>query len=75
VPIVVEKNHNVTHAELVTDVRGFKPDREFLIADPGSGKTGWVKESDIANGNTDFFTVNGRLSDIFPGVTSKSYGN
>lgn len=67
VPIAVYWNGGGAHALVATDVRGEKPDRTFWITDPWHGKTGWVSERDIANGNTNFFAGRGRLGLIFPG--------
>lgn len=39
------------HWLLMSDVRGKSPDRQYLVSDPYSGKTGWVREADLQNGN------------------------
>jgi hypothetical protein len=62
VPIGVEWGDGVGHALLISDVRGAGDKREFLVTDPGTGRTDWVSRQDIINGNTNFFTNNGRLA-------------
>jgi hypothetical protein len=37
------------HFVNVTDVRGNSPNRRYLVSDPWSGKTGWVKEGELKN--------------------------
>ncbi len=68
VPIGVEWGSGGGHAEVITDVRGDKPDRTFWITDPFSGTTRSLQESQIENGNTDFMAGRGRLSQIYPSV-------
>lgn len=70
VPIRVEWSNGGGHFLLASDVRGQSPNREFLITDPWTGRTGWVSEADIADGSTDFFAGTGRLTHIYPGTQS-----
>jgi hypothetical protein len=42
----------VGHVMLITDVRGTGADQAFLISDPSSGRTDWVKGTDLANSGT-----------------------
>lgn len=37
------------HFVNITDVRGSEPNRRYLVSDPWSGKTGWVKEGELKN--------------------------
>jgi hypothetical protein len=37
------------HFVNVSDVRGNSPDRRYLVSDPWSGATAWVKESELKN--------------------------
>jgi hypothetical protein len=67
VPIRVLVNGGGGHFEVATDVRDFPPTRLFLITNPWTGSTAWVKEEDIASGNTNFAGTNGRLTHIYPG--------
>jgi hypothetical protein len=66
VPIRVVWNNGGAHLEVASDVRGHSPNREFLIDDPWSGTTSWVKEAQIASGSTNFSAGTGRLSNIYP---------
>src|SRR5262249_48829503 len=59
VPIGVTWNNGGGHCMLMTDVRGTGANRQFLISDPYSGRTSWVRGSDIASGNTNFFGSRG----------------
>jgi len=61
VPIVVAWNNGGSHSMLITDVRGSGNEREYLVSDPWTGRTDWIKKQNIINGNTDFFAGNGRL--------------
>jgi hypothetical protein len=54
------------HFQLCSDVQGTAPNRQFLISDPWNGESGWINESSIVNGNTNFFAGNGTLSHIYP---------
>jgi hypothetical protein len=68
VPIRVGWPGGGGHFELASDVKGKPPSREFLITDPWKGHTMWVKEADIAAGNTNFSAGNGNLTHIYPGT-------
>lgn len=37
------------HFVNITDVRGNEPNRRYLVSDPWSGKTAWVKEGELKN--------------------------
>jgi hypothetical protein len=54
------------HFQLCSDVQGTTPNRQFLVSDPWTGQTGWIGESAIASGNTNFFAGTGTLSEIYP---------
>jgi hypothetical protein len=41
------------HAVIFTDVRKTAEGREFLFTDPFTGRSDWVKEADLVNGNAD----------------------
>lgn len=68
VPIGVFWDNGGGHALTITQMAGDKPNRQYLITDPWNGKTGWVLESDIVKGHTDFFAGHGRLGEAFPSV-------
>ena len=69
VPLGLYYNGDTGHAVIATDVRGEKPQREFLITNPGSGTTGWLKEGTIEDGNNPFLGSHyGRLTHIYPSV-------
>lgn len=40
---------NGGHFMMMSDVRGKTPDRTYLVSDPYSGRTAWVKEKDMTN--------------------------
>ncbi|MBL8953051.1 MAG: hypothetical protein JNK82_19900 [Myxococcaceae bacterium] len=48
------QNHG-GHAMLMTDVRGSGADREFLVSDPWSGRSAWVRESELRAPHTPAF--------------------
>ena len=62
VPIRVDWNGGGSHGLLVTDVRGTGADREFLVTDPWTGKTDWIRRDAIINGNTNFFAGTGKVT-------------
>lgn len=66
VPIRVGWPGGSGHFQLCSDVQGTAPNRQFLISDPWTGHSGWISETSIANGNTDFFAGTGTLSHIYP---------
>jgi hypothetical protein len=66
------------HAMTFLDVRGKTPNRFFLVADPWSGRTEWVTESDLSTPHSNWldrqFGVGWeRIRDVFaqPGLTSR----
>jgi hypothetical protein len=53
VPIRVSDAGNTGgHFMLMSDVRGKEPDRTYLVSDPYSGRTAWVKEGDLKDNNS-----------------------
>ncbi|HEY8209142.1 MAG TPA: hypothetical protein VIG99_16740 [Myxococcaceae bacterium] len=42
------------HFMMLTDVRSQEGQREFLVSDPWSGRTTWLKESDLTNPKSDW---------------------
>jgi hypothetical protein len=62
VPIRVDWNGGGSHGLLVTDVRGTGANREFLVTDPWTGRTDWIRRDAIVNGNTNFFAGTGKLT-------------
>lgn len=53
VPIRVSNSGNTGgHFMLMSDVRGKSPDRTYLVSDPYSGRTAWVKEADLTDVNS-----------------------
>lgn len=65
VPIRVEWNSGGAHFLMATDVRGTGDNREFLVTDPWTGRTEWIRRADIVNGNTNFFAGTGRLANYY----------
>jgi hypothetical protein len=73
VPIAVGWPYGGGHLMLATDVRGTDDGREFLISDPWTGHTGWIKAKDIESGSTNFFAATGRLRELnLPSTSSLS---
>jgi hypothetical protein len=73
VPIGVGWPYGGGHLMLATDVRGTDDGREFLISDPWTGHTGWIKAKDIESGSTNFFADTGRLRQLnLPSTSSLS---
>lgn len=61
VPIVVQWDSSGSHSMVISDVRGSGNNRQYLITDPWTGKTGWISRQDIVNGHTNFMCGTGRL--------------
>jgi hypothetical protein len=73
VPIGVGWPYGGGHLMLATDVRGSGDSREFLISDPWTGHTGWIKAKDIESGSANFFADTGRLTELnLPSTSSLS---
>jgi hypothetical protein len=70
VPIRVGWTGGGGHFQLISDVQGAAPNRQFLVSDPWNGQSGWIGETAIANGNTNFFAGNGTLTHIYPSVAT-----
>jgi hypothetical protein len=58
VPIGVKWKSGSGHIMLMSDVRGKGPNQEFLVSDPKTGQSSWIKRSDIESGNTQFIPNN-----------------
>ncbi|MBN8226595.1 hypothetical protein JYK02_03630 [Corallococcus macrosporus] len=65
VPFAVQWSGGGGHAMVMSDVRGQGANREYLVTDPMDGRTGWVRGSDIAAGNTRIGPGTGRLAWTF----------
>jgi hypothetical protein len=59
VPIGVTWNGGGGHVVVMTDVRGQGNNRQYLVSDPYTGQTQWIRHRDIVNGNTNFMAGRG----------------
>ncbi len=65
VPIGVKwKNQPGGHIFLMSDVRGKGRDQEFLVSNPKTGESSWVKRSEIEAGNAKFGPTGNATGDL-----------
>jgi len=65
VPIRVQWASGGGHFQLLSDVQGKAPNRQFLLNDPAAGVSAWVTENDIATSPNSVFLA--KLTTIYPG--------
>jgi hypothetical protein len=66
VPIRIEWNDGGGHFQLLSDVKGAAPNRQFLLNDPAAGVSAWVGEDDLATSPNG--VVKGKLTHYYPGT-------
>jgi hypothetical protein len=66
VPIRVEWANGGGHFQVLSDVQGKAPNRQFLLNDPFAGVSAWVTETDIATSPNSVFLA--KLTNIYPGT-------
>jgi hypothetical protein len=66
VPIRVQWASGGGHAQLLSDVQGKAPNRQFLLNDPYAGVSAWVTENDIATSPNHVFQA--KITHIYPGT-------
>jgi hypothetical protein len=66
VPIRVEWANGGGHFQVLSDVQGKAPNRQFLLNDPFAGVSAWVTETDIATSPNSVFLA--KLTTIYPGT-------
>jgi hypothetical protein len=64
VPIGVKWNEKSGHILMMSDVRGRGMNQEFLVTDPQTGESSWVRRNDIENGKTKFSPSSNSQGDL-----------
>jgi hypothetical protein len=55
VPIrICDKNNGSGHFMMISDVRGEGANKKYLVSDPWTGKTAWIKQADLQNFNSNW---------------------
>lgn len=74
VPLRVARNNNSNgHFMMISDARGTGDQRRYLVSDPWSGRTAWVRSDDLDDGsflNRQLGLSQQRVTHIYPGTVN-----